>query len=105
MVVEVIDAPLGRGPCADPVAQATLDMPRTHLPDGDIPRAQREGVRSPASSGCAGDPLGDPIVARRGSHHCRIGSTTGTHVEHRVDPYQAVPARIWFIDDIIPAGI
>ena len=27
------------------------------------------------------------------------------HVEYRVVPYQAVPARIWFIDDIIPAGI
>jgi len=26
-------------------------------------------------------------------------------VEHRVVPYQAVPARIWFIDDIIQAGI
>ena len=105
MVVEVIDAPLGRGPCADPVAQATLDMPRTHLPDGDIPGAQREGVRTPASSGCAGDPLGDPTVVLRGSHHCRIGPITGNHVEHRVVPYQAVPARIWFIDDIIQAGI
>ena len=69
-----------------------LDMPRTHLPDGDIPGAQREGVRTPGASGCAGDPLGDPTVARRGSHHCRIGSTTGNHVEHRVVPYQAVPA-------------
>ena len=41
----------------------------------------------------AGGPLGDPTVALRGSHHCRIGSTTGNHVEHRVVPYQAVPAR------------
>jgi len=39
-----------------------------------------------------GDPLGDPTVALRGSHHCRIGSTTGNHVEYRVVPYQAVPA-------------
>ena len=28
---------LGRGPGKDPVAQTTLDVPRTHLPDGDIP--------------------------------------------------------------------
>ena len=28
---------LGRGPGADPVAQTPMDMPRTHLPDGDIP--------------------------------------------------------------------
>ena len=28
---------LGRDPGADPMAQTTLDMPRTHLPDGDIP--------------------------------------------------------------------
>ena len=27
---------LGRGPDKDPVAQTTLDVPRTHLPDGDI---------------------------------------------------------------------
>ena len=72
-------------------------MPRTHLPDDDIPGAQREGVCSPGASGDAGDlrgdPLGDPTVALRGSHHCQIGSTTGNHVEHRVVPSQAVPAR------------
>ena len=28
---------LGRGPGADPVAQTPMDMPRTRLPDGDIP--------------------------------------------------------------------
>ena len=28
---------LGRGPGKDPVAQTTLDVPRTHLPDGDVP--------------------------------------------------------------------
>ena len=37
MVVEVIDAPWARGPGKAPVVQATLDMPRTRLPDGDIP--------------------------------------------------------------------
>ena len=36
VVVEVIDAPLGRGPCADTVAQTPLDAPRTHLPDRDF---------------------------------------------------------------------
>ena len=83
---------LGRGPDKDPVAQTTLDMPRTHLPDGDIPGAQREGVRTPGASGRPGDPLGDPTVALRRSHHRWPGSTTGNHVEHRVVPYQAVPA-------------
>ena len=92
VVVEVIDAPLGRGPSVDPVAQTTLDMPRNHLPDGDIPGAQREGVRTPGASGCAGDPLGDPTVALRGSHHCRTGPTVRNHVEYRVVPYQAVSA-------------
>ena len=27
-----------------------------------------------------------------GGHHCRIGSTTGNHVEHCLVPYQAVSA-------------
>ena len=84
---------LGRGPGADPMAQTTLDMPRTRLPDGDIPGTWRAGVRTPGASGCAGDPVGDPTVVLGGSHHCRIGSTTGNHVEYRVVPYQAVPAR------------
>ena len=70
-----------------------LDVPRTHLPDRDLHRAEPLGVRAPGACGCAGDPLGDPTVALRGSHHCQIGSTTGNHVEHRVVPYQAVPAR------------
>ena len=37
---------LGRCSGAYPVAQTTLDMPRTHLRNGDIPGAQREGVRT-----------------------------------------------------------
>lgn len=80
-------------------------MPRAHLPDGDIPGAQREGVRTPGASGDAGDPLGDPTVTLRGSPYLETGPPVRNHVEHRVVPYQAVPARIWFIDDIIPAGI
>lgn len=93
VVVEVIDAPRGSVPVRIRWHNTTLDMPRNQLPDGDIPGAQREGVRTPGASGCAGDPLGDPTVARRGSHHCRIGSTTGNHVEYRAVPYQAEPAR------------
>ena len=84
---------LGRGPGKDPVAQTTLDMPRNHLPDGDIPGAQREGVRTPGASGCAGDPLGDPTVALRGSHHLGPGPPVRNHMEYRVVPYQAMPAR------------
>ena len=83
---------LGRGPGAYPVAQAPMDMPRTRLRDGDFPGAQREGVCSPVAFGCAGDPLGDPTVALRRSHHLWPGSTTGNHVEYRVVPYQAVSA-------------
>ena len=49
-------------------------------------------MHTPGASGDAGDPLGDPTVALRGSHHCRIGSTTGNYVEYRVVPYQAVSA-------------
>ena len=46
----------------------------------------------PGAFGCAGDPLGDPTVALRRSHHCRIGSPVRNHVEHRVVPHQAVSA-------------
>ena len=37
---------LGLGSGADPVVQTTLYMPRTHLRNGDIPGAQRQGVRT-----------------------------------------------------------
>ena len=39
-----------------------------------------------------GDPLGDRSVAFRGSHYRWPGTTTRNHVEHRVDPHQAVSA-------------
>ena len=55
MVVKVIDAPWARVPARFRWHNTTLDMPRNHLPDGDIPGPQREGVRSPGASGCAGD--------------------------------------------------
>ena len=92
MVVEVIDAPWAGVPARIRWHNTALDMPRTRLPDGDIPGAQREGVRPPGASGDPGDPLGDPTVALRRSHHRWPGSTTGNHVEHRVVPHQAVPA-------------
>ena len=51
-----------------------LAVPRTHLPDGDIPGPQREGVRTPGASGCAGDkndsaqPSRQIRLARSGSY-------------------------------------
>ena len=92
MVVEVIDAPWAGVPVRIRWHNTALDMPRNRLSDGDVPGTRRAGVRTPGAFGCAGDPLGDPTVALRGSHHCRIGSTTGNHVEYRVVPYQAVSA-------------
>ena len=53
---------------------------------------QNNSVCSQGASGRPGDPLGDPTVAFRGSHHCRIGPPVRNHVEHRVVPYQAVSA-------------
>ena len=92
VVVEVIDAPWAGVPARIRWHNTALDVPRTHLRDGDIPGAQREGVCSPGASGDAGDPLGDPTVALRGSHYLGAGPPVRNHVEHRVVPYQAVPA-------------
>ena len=83
---------LGLGSGADPVVQTTLYMPRTHLPDRDLHRAEPLGVCSQGAFECAGDPLGDPTVALRGSHYLGVGSPVRNHVEYRVVPYQAVPA-------------
>ena len=69
-----------------------LVVPRTHLPDGDVPGAQREGVRTPGASGGAGDPLGDPTVALRGSQYLGAGPPVRNHMEYRVVPCQAVSA-------------
>ena len=80
---------LGRDPCADPVAQTALDVARTHLPDCDLYRAESLGVCTPGASGCAGD----PTVVLRGSHYLGAGPPVRNHMEHRVVPYQAVPAR------------
>ena len=62
MVVEVIDAPWAGVPVRIRWHNTAMDMPRTHLRDGDIPGAQREGVRTSGAFGCAGGPLGDPTV-------------------------------------------
>jgi len=51
VVVEVIDAPWGGVPARFRWHNTALDMPRNHLPDGDITGAQREGVRAPGRSG------------------------------------------------------
>jgi len=51
-----------------------------------------EKVRAPGAFGCAGDPLGDPTVALRGSHYLGAGPPVRNHVEYRVVPYQAVSA-------------
>ena len=88
----MIDAPWAGVPVRIRWHNTALDVPRNHLPDGDIPGAQREGVRTPGASGCAGDPLGDPTVALRGSHYLGPGPPVRNHVEYRVVPYQAVPA-------------
>ena len=49
-------------------------------------------LKATGAFGCAGDPLGDPIVALRGSHYLGAGSITGNYVEYCVVPYQAVSA-------------
>ena len=61
-----------------------------------VPGLRGESHKATGASGRPGDPLGDPTVALRRSHHRWPGSTTGNYVEHRVVPYQAVsdePAR------------
>ena len=78
-MVEVIDAPWAGVPVRIRWHNTTLDMPRTHLPDGDIPGAQREGVRTPGASGDAGDPLGNPTVTlRRGATISGLARQLGT---------------------------
>ena len=93
MVVEVIDAPWAGVPVRIRWRNTALDVPRNHLPDRDLHRAEPLVVCSPGASGDAGDPLGDPTVALRGSHYLGAGPPVRNHVEYRVVPYQAVPAR------------
>ena len=49
MVMEVIDAPWAGVPARIRWHNTTLDMPRTRLPDGDIPGTRRAGVRTPGA--------------------------------------------------------
>ena len=51
MVVQVIDAPWAGVPVRIRWHNTVLDMPRNHLPDGDIPGAQREGASPRARLG------------------------------------------------------
>ena len=63
-VVEVIDAPWAGIPAQTPWHNTVLDMPRTHLPDRDLHRAEPVGV---CPQGAFRRP-GDPSAALRGSH-------------------------------------
>ena len=63
VVVEVIDAPWAGVPARIRWHNTALDMPRTHLPDRDLHRAEPLGVCAQGAFECAGDPLGDPTVA------------------------------------------
>ena len=63
-VVEVIDAPWAGIPAQTPWHNTALDMPRTHLPDRDLHRAEPVGV---CPQGAFRRP-GDPSAALRGSH-------------------------------------
>ena len=49
VVVEVLDAPWAGVPVRILWHNTTLDMPRTRLPDGDIPGTRRAGVRTPGA--------------------------------------------------------
>ena len=92
MVVEVIDAPWAGVPvrirwhkrrwiCREHACQTVTFLEHSE-----------KVCAPPGASGDPGDPLGDPTVALRRSHHRWPGSTTGNHMEHRVVPHQAVPA-------------
>ena len=107
MVVEVIDAPWAGVPvriwwfkrrwiCRETTCQTATFLehdermcaPRARLGTRTIELDAR--TRRGRTPGAPGDP---PTVAFRGSHYRWPGSTTGNHVEYRVVPYQAVPAR------------
>ena len=82
----------GCGAIAQGHGRMVVDMPRAHLPDHDLHRAEPLGVCSPDATGCPGDPLGDWSAALRGSNHLWLGPTTQHHVEYRVVPYRVVSA-------------
>ena len=88
----VIDAPRGGVAAMFRWQNTALDVPRTHLPDRDLHRAEPLGVCAAGAFGCSGDPLGDPTVTLRGSHYRGAGPPVRNHVEYRVVPHQAVPA-------------
>lgn len=61
--MDVIDAPWAGVPARIRCHNTALDMPRTHLSDRDLHRAEPVGVRSQGTFGRPGDPLGDPSAA------------------------------------------
>ena len=91
MVVEVIDAPWAGIPTRIRWHKRRW-ICREHTCQIATFTEQNHSVCSQSAFGCAGDPLGDPTAALRGSHHLWPGSATGNHVEYRVVPHQAVPA-------------
>ena len=91
VVVEVIDAPWAGVPARIRWFKRRW-ICREHTCQTVTFLEHDERVCAQGASGRPGDPLGDPTVALRRSHHCRIGPTTRNHVEHRVVPHQAMPA-------------
>ena len=84
---------LGRGPCADPVAQYGAGY-AVNPPARSRPSSSRTTrCAHPGRVWVCGRSLGDPTVALRGSHHLGPGPPVRNHMEYRVVPYQAMPAR------------
>ena len=92
MVMEVIDAPWAGVPARFRwIKRRWMRRERTCQTVTFLEHDER--MCAPlGASGDAGDPLGDPTVALRGSHYLGAGSPVRNHVEYRVVPYQAVPA-------------
>ena len=91
VVVEMIDAPWAGVParirwfnrrwiCREHTCQIVTFIEQNH------------SVCSQGAFGRPGDPLGDPTVTLRRSHHRWPGPPVRNHVEYRVVPHQAVPA-------------
>ena len=59
MVAEVIDAPWAGIPVRIRWYNRALTLPRTHLPDRDLHRAEPDGVRPQGVARHPGDPLGN----------------------------------------------
>ena len=93
MVVEVIDAPWAGVPARIRWHNTALDVPRNHLPDGDIPGPQREGVRTPGASGCAGDKNDSAQPSRQMRHTSSVEVAYHCAQQVREVFHQATPAQ------------